>query len=43
MRDFVATFGIETFPSKEALSTYQKAELEKWGKAVRDAGLYGTL
>lgn len=44
VRDFVATFGIETCPLEgEALSTYQKAELEKWGKAVKEAGLYGTL
>lgn len=44
VKDFVDTFGIETFSLKgKDLSAYQKSELEKWGKAVKDAGLYGTL
>lgn len=44
VKDFVTTFGIETFPLEgDELAAYQKSELEKWGKAVKEAGLQGTL
>jgi len=44
VRSFVTTFGIETFALEgQALVDYQNAELQKWGTAVKDAGLYGTL
>ena len=44
VRDYCTTFGVETLElAGEEFAAFQRAEFDKWGKAVRDAGLQGTF
>lgn len=44
VKDYIANAGNEPLALYgEAFRTFERAEHEKWGKAVRDAGLAGTL
>jgi tripartite-type tricarboxylate transporter receptor subunit TctC len=44
VRDFIANTGNEVMNLHgEQFAAYERSEYEKWGRAVRDAGLAGTL
>ena len=44
VRDFIANSGNEVMNLHgEQFTAYDRVEYEKWGRAVRDAGLAGTL
>lgn len=43
VKDYLSTFGVESLDLYgDDLAAFQKSESDKWGKAVRDAGLSGT-
>ena len=44
VNDYINNNGVEPFElAGDELATFQRAEYEKWGRAVRDAGMVGTL
>lgn len=44
LQDFYAAFAMEPLDlAGEQLAAFQRTEIQKWGNAVRDAGLAGTL
>jgi len=44
VKDYHKTFGIEALPLYgDDFAAFQRAEYEKWGKAVREAGMAGML
>jgi tripartite-type tricarboxylate transporter receptor subunit TctC len=44
VKDYLNNFGAESFElAGDEFAAFQRAEFDKWGKAVRDAGMAGTL
>lgn len=44
VKDYFSTFGVEPLDlASEEFAAFQRAEFDKWGEAVREAGLQGTL
>lgn len=44
VKDYYATFGVEPLElAGEEFAAFQRSEFERWGRAVRDAGMQGTL
>jgi hypothetical protein len=42
--DFILNSGNEVMNlNGEAFAAYERAEYERWGKAIREAGLAGTI